>query len=86
MRYKYIQVKKTSRIRSIQVHDEDANIAYAGQRVAVNLAGIKKEDVDRGNVLAPISTMKETMMLDVKVRLLKSLDRPIKIEPGLDYI
>ncbi len=70
--------EKTSRIRSIQVHDEDANIAYAGQRVAVNLAGIKKEDVDRGNVLAPISTMKETMMLDVKVRLLKSLDRPIK--------
>lgn len=66
------------RIRTIQVHDEDADIAYAGQRVAINIAGIKKEDVDKGNIIAPIDSMKETMMLDVKIKLLESLDRSIK--------
>lgn len=69
---------KVGRIRTIQVHDKDTDIAYAGQRVAANIAGIKKEDVDRGHVIAPINTMKETMMLDVKVKLLKSLDRSIE--------
>jgi len=66
-----------SRIRTLQVHDEDAEVAYAGQRVAMNLAGIKKEDVERGSVVAPIDSMKKTMMLDVKVGLLESLDRTI---------
>lgn len=66
------------RIRTLQVHDEDAEIAYAGQRVAINIAGIKKEDVDRGSVIAPIGSMKETMMLDVKVKLLESMDRSIE--------
>src|SRR5699024_5026222 len=66
------------RIRTLQVHDQDAEIAYAGQRVAINIAGIKKEDVDRGKVIAPIDSMKETMMLDVRVKLLESIDRSIE--------
>lgn len=69
---------KVGRIRTIQVHDQDTNIAYAGQRVATNIAGLKKEEVDRGSVIAPLDSMKETMMLDVKVKLLKSIDRPIE--------
>ncbi|MGN9164655.1 selenocysteine-specific translation elongation factor [Tissierellaceae bacterium HCP3S3_D8] len=70
--------QNTARIRSIQVHDRDSDMAYAGQRVAVNLAGVKKEDVDRGHVIAPIGSMEGTMMLDAKVRLLKSFDKAIK--------
>ncbi|MBU5440002.1 selenocysteine-specific translation elongation factor [Tissierella sp. MSJ-40] len=69
---------KKGRIRSLQVHDNDADIAYGGQRVAINIAGIKKEDAQRGSVLAPISSMKDTMMLDVKVKLLKSINRSIE--------
>lgn len=67
-----------SRIRTLQVHEEDAEIAYAGQRVAMNLAGLKREDVDRGSVIAPVGSMEKTRMLDVKIKLLDSLDRPIK--------
>lgn len=65
------------RIRTLQVHDKDEQEAYAGQRVAMNIAGIKKEEAPRGSVIAPIGTLKKTMMLDVKVKLLKSLDRSI---------
>ena len=67
-----------ARVRTLQVHDEDAEIAYAGQRVAMNLAGIKKDDVDRGSIVAPLDSMKDTMMLDVKLKLLKSIDKEIK--------
>lgn len=69
---------KMARIRSIQVHDMDVDTAYAGQRVAMNLAGIKKNDVDRGDVIAPADSMESTMMLDGKIRLLKSFDRSIE--------
>jgi selenocysteine-specific elongation factor len=69
---------KKGRIRSLQVHDNDADIAYGGQRVAINIAGIKKEDAQRGSVVAPINSMKDTMMLDVKVKLLKSINRSIE--------
>jgi len=67
-----------ARIRSLQVHDQDSKEAYGGQRVAINLAGIKKSDIRRGNVVAPVNSMKETMMIDAKVRILKTLSKPIE--------
>lgn len=69
---------KKARIRTIQVHDNDATTAYGGQRVAMNLAGLKKDEIDRGDTIAPINSMTDTMMLDVRVRLLKNLDRYIE--------
>src|SRR5699024_121148 len=66
------------RIRNLQVHDEDTNIVHSGQRVAINIAGLKKTDIDRGNVVAPVDSMKDTMMLDVSMKLLKDIPRPIK--------
>lgn len=68
---------KTARIRTLQVHDEDALVAYGGQRVAINLAGVKKDEIHRGSIVAPINSIKESMMLDVKVKLLKSLNQVI---------
>ena len=68
----------SARIRSLQVHDQDTDVAYAGQRVAVNIVGIKKEQIKRGDVLAPLNQMKATRMLDVKVKLLDSIDVDIK--------
>lgn len=67
-----------SRIRSIQVHDQDAKEAFGGQRVAINITGVKKGEIDRGNIVAPVNAMNNTMMLDVKLKLLKNLDRGIE--------
>lgn len=69
---------KKARIRTIQVHDTDTHEAYAGQRVAINLAGLKKVEVNRGDVLAPINSMKDTMMLDVKVKILEDCPKIIE--------
>jgi selenocysteine-specific elongation factor len=59
-----------SRVRSIEVHDQGVKTAYAGQRVAINLAGIKLDQVSRGDVLAPAGALQPTMMLDCKLELI----------------
>lgn len=69
--------EKKARIRTLQVHDEDATVAYGGQRVAINLAGIKKDEIHRGSIIAPINSMTDTMMADVKIKLIKGMNRTI---------
>lgn len=69
---------KIARIRNIEVHDENTNVAYGGQRVAINLAGIKKDDAARGMVIAPVNSMQTTNRLDVKIKLIKSMEKSIK--------
>ncbi|NMD37270.1 MAG: selenocysteine-specific translation elongation factor, partial [Christensenellaceae bacterium] len=67
-----------ARIRNIQVHGKSVDVAYAGQRVALNLAGLKKEDIDRGNVVAAENSLKESFLLDVKINMLNNTQRQIK--------
>ncbi|QSX06963.1 selenocysteine-specific translation elongation factor [Sedimentibacter sp. zth1] len=71
-------VNKVCRVRNIQVHGIDMECCFAGQRAAINLSNIKKKELYRGCVLAPINSMKNTMMLDVKINLLKSSKRIIE--------
>jgi len=78
-------VNKISRIRNIQVHSSDAEKAYAGQRTAINLSNIKKSDIYRGCVIAPVNSMKNTMMLDVKLNLLKSSKRIVANRSRLHF-
>jgi selenocysteine-specific elongation factor len=47
-----LPAQRPVRVRSLQVHDQPAERAHAGQRVAVNLAGIARRDVARGDTLA----------------------------------
>ena len=67
-----------AKVRSLQVHGSSENTVTAGQRVAVNISGIKKQQVMRGDTLAPINSMENTMMIDVKLNILNSTDRIIK--------
>ncbi|MGB4439221.1 MAG: selenocysteine-specific translation elongation factor [Sedimentibacter sp.] len=71
-------VNKICKVRNIQVHSHDADKAYAGQRTAINLSNIKKSEIYRGCVIAPVNSMKNTMMLDVKLNLLKSSRRIVE--------
>ena len=65
-------IGKECKIRSIQVHGEDKDACYAGQRVAINLSNVKKREIERGCVLAPKNSMKNTDLLDVKLEILDS--------------
>lgn len=65
-------IGKECKIRSIQVHGENVDKCYAGQRVAINISNMKKSEIHRGCVLAPPNNMKNTMLLDVKMNVLPS--------------
>ena len=67
----------TAKIRNLQVHGKDVTTAYAGQRVAVNLAGLKKSDIQRGDAVAKPGTVHVGQMLDVRLQNLKDSQRVI---------
>ena len=66
-----------TRIRNLQVHGKNAETAYAGQRVALNLAGLKKTDIQRGDCVAKPGTVRVSRMLDVRLQNLKNSGRVI---------
>jgi selenocysteine-specific elongation factor len=67
-----------ARIRGVQVHGEQVEAAVAGQRVAMNLAGIDKSDVSRGDVVAAPGTLTVTDRFDARFTYLgiPGVDRP----------
>ena len=66
------------RVRNLQVHGRDVSAVYAGQRAAVNLAGIKKESISRSDVLCRTDSMQPSLMLDVKLQNLPDSKRIIE--------
>ena len=65
-----LPAQRLVRVRSLQVHDEPAERAYAGQRVAVNLAGIALRDVGRGDALAdPAADVVPAQVIDAVLDL-----------------
>jgi len=66
------------RVRTVQTYGEDAKEAFSGQRVALNISNIKKEEIDRGNVLVEKGSMDTTMMIDGKLTVLKNYQRLIE--------
>ncbi len=66
-----------TRIRNLQVHGKTVHTAYAGQRVAVNLAGLKKTDVRRGDAVVRPGSVRISRMLDVKLQNLRDSGRVI---------
>lgn len=66
------------KIRGIQSHETSEDTAYAGQRTAINLANVKKEELIRGQVLAAPGTMTNSIFLDAKVSLFSTTGRTLK--------
>jgi selenocysteine-specific elongation factor len=65
-----LPAQRLVRVRSLQVHDQPAERAHAGQRVAVNLAGIALRDVARGDALAdPAAALAPTQVIDAALDL-----------------
>jgi selenocysteine-specific elongation factor len=62
----------TSKVRGLQSHGRDIRTAYAGQRVAMNLQGVAKEDLRRGDVVTIPGKLKTTYVIDTDIELLKS--------------
>ncbi len=68
---------KECRVRGGQVHGRQVEKAVAGQRVALNLAGLEKKDVVRGSVVAEPGYFHLTRYCDARLVLLPSAPRPL---------
>ena len=68
----------TARIRGIQVHNQPVEEAWSGQRTAINLQGIEKSTIERGNVLVRPQTVWPSQRLDVFVEFLASNSKNLK--------
>ncbi|WML56465.1 selenocysteine-specific translation elongation factor [Neobacillus sp. PS2-9] len=66
------------RARQIQVHHKPAQKAYAGQRTAINLSSISKEDLERGDVLVSSEHFIVTKTVDVAIRVVEDLEHMVK--------
>ena len=68
----------TTRVRAIQVHDTPVEAAYAGQRTALNLHGLEKTALQRGEVLSEPGLLTPTAMFDAEFTLLPKVVKPLK--------
>lgn len=65
-------------VRGLQVHNETTDAAHPGQRVAINLRGLKKGEIRRGDTLASLGFLKPTKRFDAEVALLPGQKHPLK--------
>ena len=73
-----VPVGKGSRIRGLQSHRKSEETAQPGTRTAVNLAGVSQEEARRGDVLTVPGWLKPARTIDVQLRLVSSLLRPLR--------
>lgn len=69
---------KRVKVRGIEIFNQHADRARAGQRTALNLAGADRSELERGMVLAAHPSLHPSQALDVVLRLLASSPDPIK--------
>jgi selenocysteine-specific elongation factor len=70
--------RQETKARQLQVHHKPAERAVAGQRVAINLSNVTKEDLERGDVLVDKEHFVVTNTIDISLSFVHSLKHPIK--------
>ena len=68
----------TSKVRGIQVHNQNLDIAEAGMRTAINFQGLEKSSVTRGDLLSTPNSLRTSFMIDVSVHYLDSNNKSAK--------
>lgn len=73
-----LPVGLASRVRGIQTYDSIRETASAGERTAVNLQGLEKSQIVRGEILVHPGTVQTTSMIDIFYRHLPGASNPLK--------
>ncbi len=66
------------RVRGLQTHGRAVASAHAGQRTAVNLAGIDHSELSRGMVLSEPGVLRPTQIFDARIEVLADAPRPMR--------
>ncbi len=63
----------TARVRGLHSHGKPIKTSYAGQRVAINLQAVDKEDLQRGDVVVTPKTIVPSRIIDARIELLSDV-------------
>jgi selenocysteine-specific elongation factor len=74
-----------ARIRGLQTHKHKITEAVPGSRVAMNLSGVRADQVSRGQVVALPDTVRPTWLVDLRIRLLPDSSVPLKHNQEVDF-
>ena len=74
------------KVRNLQVHGKDSEIAVGGERVAVNLSAVDKELCQRGDVLAEKDLLYPSALIDCRVQADNALEQSIKNNRKLELL
>jgi selenocysteine-specific elongation factor len=73
-------------VRSVQVHDREVERAEAGQRVAVNLPGVDRAELERGDALVAPDAYAKSYRLDVALDAIAEIPRAVTVHHGTSQI
>ncbi|MBI5524329.1 MAG: selenocysteine-specific translation elongation factor [Desulfarculus sp.] len=68
----------TAKVRGLQVHNQEVQEARRGQRTAINLQGVEKAVIERGDVVASPGSLRPSLWVDLECAALKDMQRPLK--------
>jgi len=74
-----------ARIRGLQTHKQPIWQGQPGSRLAINLSGVRTDDIQRGDVIAAPDTLESTVLIDVACRLLPDAPKPLEHNQRVDF-
>ena len=74
-----------AKARRVQVHGKEVGQAVAGQRVALNLAGLKISDIEKGHLVAEPKSLENSRNLEVVIEIDKNCNREIRHNSMLHF-
>ena len=74
-----------AKIRGLQTHGRPVTAARAGQRTAINLQGLERAAIDRGDVVGLPGTLVSSLLVDGTLELLKDAPRAVKSRTRLRF-
>ena len=77
--------QQRARIRGLQSHKTKVTSAEPGVRLAVNLSGISRDDVERGEILTSPGWLRPARRLDARIRMVNDAPHPLKHNEGVTF-
>lgn len=74
-----------ARVREMQVHDRQVDEVFAGQRVALNLSGVTRDQVPRGSVIGAPGLFRASQRVDARLQLLNEAPRKLKFRDPVHF-
>ncbi|MDQ2902657.1 MAG: selenocysteine-specific translation elongation factor [Chloroflexota bacterium] len=74
-----------TRLRSLQTHRQQVDVARPGSRVALNLANVARSDLQRGSVVTLPGQLRSTLLIDARIQLLADAARSLEHNTLVDF-